>query len=110
MRIPLEPGSSAKLGHEYTWQLSPDGSRIAIAKRNGNRIWLVPLDGAPKRLITVKGYSDLEDLNWAIDSQSMFVSIGSPGGATLLHVDLKGDATASLAAASDKLDLGVSVA
>ena len=92
LRIPLEPGSSAVLGHDYTWQLSPDGSRIGIGKRHSDRIWLLPLDGSQKRLITMKGYSDLEDLNWAIDSQSMFVSVRSPGGATLLHVDLKGNA------------------
>ena len=43
-------------------------------------------------MITIKGYSDLVDLNWAIDSQSLFVSALGPGGATLVHVDLKGNA------------------
>jgi len=39
-----------------------------------------------------KGYSDLLDLNWATDSQSMFVSTLQPGGVTLLHIGLNGDA------------------
>jgi hypothetical protein len=43
-------------------------------------------------MIITKSYSDLIDLYWAIDSQSMFVSALGPGGATLLHVDLNGDA------------------
>ncbi len=91
-RIPLEPGSSAVLGHNYTWQLSPDGSRIAIAKRHSDRISLVPLDGSRKKAITIKGHSDVEDLSWANDSRSMFVSSLEPGGATLLHVDFEGNA------------------
>jgi len=40
----------------------------------------------------MKSYSDLLDLNWAIDSLSMFVSRLQPGGATLVHVGLNGDA------------------
>jgi len=43
LRIPLEPGSSADVGGDYAWQLSPDGSRIGIVKRHENQIRLVPL-------------------------------------------------------------------
>jgi serine/threonine protein kinase/Tol biopolymer transport system component len=92
VRIPLEAGSNADIGFDYSWQLSPDGSRIGIVKSHGNQIRLVPLAGGPTRTITIKGYSDLMDLNWAIDSQSIFVSTLEPGGATLLHVALNGDA------------------
>ena len=92
VRIPLEAGTSADIGFDYSWQLSPDGSRIAIVKRHGHEIRLVPLSGGQTRTITTKGYSDLLNLNWAIDSQSMFVSTLQPGGATLLHVALNGDA------------------
>lgn len=89
VRIPLEAGSSADIGFDYSWQLSPDGSRIGIVKRYGNQIRLVPLAGG--QTITIKGHSDLLDLNWAIDSQSLFVSTLQPGGATLLHIGLDGD-------------------
>ena len=70
---------------------SPDGSQIGIVKGHGNQILLVPLGGGPTRTITPKGHSDLIDLSWANDSQSMFVSTLEPGGANLLHVDLNGD-------------------
>jgi serine/threonine protein kinase/Tol biopolymer transport system component len=92
VRIPLETGSSADIGFDYSWQLSPDGSQIGILKRHGHQIWLVSLGGRQTRTITVKGYSDLQELNWAIDSQSMFVSSTEPGASALLHVGLNGDA------------------
>ena len=91
LRIPLDAGSSADIGFDYTWQLSPDGSRISIVKRHGHQIRLVPLSGGQTRTITIKRYSDLMDLNWATDSHGMFVSALEPGGATLLHVALNGD-------------------
>jgi Tol biopolymer transport system component len=91
VRIPLEAGSSGDIGFDYSWQLSPDGSQIAIVKGHGNQIRLVPLAGGQTRTITTKGHSDLIELNWAIDSQSMFVSTLEPGGANLLHVDLNGN-------------------
>jgi serine/threonine protein kinase/Tol biopolymer transport system component len=92
LRIPIDPGTSAAVGEDYTWQLSPDGSRIGIARRHANQIRLVRLYGGPATIITMKGHSDIEDLYWAIDSQSLFVSTGAPGGGTLLHVDLNGQA------------------
>jgi hypothetical protein len=63
-----------------------------MLRKHGNQVRFVPLDGGQERTITVRGYSDLVDLNWAIDSQSMFVSGVGPGGATLVHVDLNGNA------------------
>jgi serine/threonine protein kinase/Tol biopolymer transport system component len=92
LRIPLENGSNADIGFDYWWQLSPDGSMIGIVKKHGNQIRLVPLSGGPTRTITVNGYSDLLECFWAIDSQGMFVSAIAPGGASLLHVSLSGDA------------------
>ncbi len=92
LRIPLERGAGAEVGSDYSWQLSPDGSWIGILKRHCNQIRIVPLDGGPARIITVGGYPDLIDLNWAADSQSMFVSSLEPQGATLLHVNLNGHA------------------
>jgi len=92
VRIPLEVGSSADIGLDYSWQLSPDGSWIGIVKRHGHQIRLVPLGGGPMRTIIVKGHADLLEVNWATDSQSMFVSSAEPGAANLLHVGLNGDA------------------
>ena len=92
LRIPLEPGTDARVGLDYAWQISPDGAWIAIAKRHGKVIRLMPLGTDQARIITLNGYSDLIDLNWASDSRSLFVSSLEPAGPTLLHVDLDGNA------------------
>ena len=41
-----------------------------------------------------QGYSQLRSLDWASDSNSVFVGTSGPGGATLLHIDLAGNAQA----------------
>jgi serine/threonine protein kinase len=92
LRIPLESGGNADIGFDYWWQLSPDGSRIGIVKKHGDQIRLVPLSGGPTSAIAINGYPDLMEFFWATDSQSMFVSTVDPGGATLLHVSLTGEA------------------
>jgi hypothetical protein len=92
LRIPLEPGTDAGVGLDYAWQISPDGAWIAIAKRHENTIRLMPLGKDHARTITINGYSDLIDLNWAVNSRSFFVSSLGPAGAILLHVDLNGNA------------------
>ena len=96
IRIPLDAGSSADIGFDYVWQLSPDGTQIAVLKRHGNQIHLVPLAGGQTRTIVVKGQPDFMDLNWATDSRSMFVSAIEPGRAVLLRVDLGGGAARRL--------------
>jgi hypothetical protein len=90
IRIAVEPGTDAGVGMDYAWQISPDGSWIGIAKRHGNTIRLVPLGNHQTRTINIDGYSGIADLNWAIDSRSLFVSNVGPDGAALLHVDLEG--------------------
>ena len=91
-RIALDPGTNATVGMDYAWQISPDGSWIAIARRHGNTIQMVPLGKNEIRMIRVNGYSDLTDLSWAVDSRSLFVSNVGPDGASLLHVDFDGKA------------------
>jgi hypothetical protein len=89
LRIPLEPGSDGRL--DYSWQLSPDGSRIGILRMHQNHIRMFPLRGGKETVVILKGHPDLINLNWAVDSQSMFVSALEPDGATLLHVDNNGN-------------------
>jgi eukaryotic-like serine/threonine-protein kinase len=40
----------------------------------------------------VKGWSNLQSLDWAADGKGFFVGNSLPEGYALLHVDLKGDA------------------
>ncbi len=79
----------------YNWDLSPDGSQIAVLARvGGNRIRLVPLRGGNPRELIVKKWSGLDDgPDWAPDGKGFYVSSPRPSGATLLYIDLDGHAT-----------------
>jgi hypothetical protein len=88
LRIPTEPGGN------YQWGLSPDGAQLAIFESDWNtgQIRFIPVAGGEARTATVKGYVNLNSINWAQDSKSMFMGTSGPAGTTLLHVDLNGNA------------------
>jgi Tol biopolymer transport system component len=88
MRISVEPGG------EYNWALSPDGSEVAILKTEWTRglIHFFPVNGSGNRTVSVKGYTNLRSLVWAPDAKNLFVGTSGPGGATLLRIDLDGNA------------------
>jgi Tol biopolymer transport system component len=90
LRIALDPGTSARIGGDYVWQLAPDGLSVAILKRHSGSIRLVPLNHGATRLITVDTQSDLQELNWAADSHSLFVSGTTADNAVVYHVDMTG--------------------
>jgi hypothetical protein len=72
--------------------LSPDGSRIAAIRGPSSPIYILPLGGrATEAELRVKGWSNLRSLNWAADGKGLFVGAGA--GGTILHVDLRGNAT-----------------
>jgi eukaryotic-like serine/threonine-protein kinase len=79
---------------DYWWDLSPDGSQIAMLFPAGqNRIRLLPLAGGAPRDLVVNGWSGFDGINWSADSKGLYVGSDSPRGATLLSIDLKGHAT-----------------
>ena len=90
LRIPVEPGTNARVGGDYFWQLAPDGLSIAILKRHDSWIKFVPMNGGPTKTVVLKAQSDLGELNWAPDSHALFVSALTPDGAVVFRVDLSG--------------------
>jgi Tol biopolymer transport system component len=89
MRIGTKPGS------DNWWDLSPDGSQIAMAFPEGeNRIRLLPLDGGAPRDLVVNGWSGFRTADWSQNGKGIYVSSSSPRGATLLYIDLEGHANA----------------
>ena len=88
LRIPTEPGT------EYHWGPSPDGSQVGILKTDWDKgqIRFIPVGGGEARTVMVKGYANLDSFEWAPDSRSVFVGSWGPGGATLLRIDLSGNA------------------
>jgi Tol biopolymer transport system component len=82
-------------GTIYNWMPSPDGSSIAFTAYSpvDNVIRIVSLKGGPERDVRVKGGAGFNSIDWAGDGKSFFVSSQSPTSSTLLHVDMKGNAT-----------------
>jgi serine/threonine protein kinase len=77
---------------DYHWDLSPDGTRIAILKHREGRIQILSLHGQTPQEITPKGLNILTSVVWAADGKSLFVSSVASRGSALLSVDLKGNA------------------
>jgi DNA-binding winged helix-turn-helix (wHTH) protein/Tol biopolymer transport system component/tRNA A-37 threonylcarbamoyl transferase component Bud32 len=74
------------------WDLSPDGTQIAILRYSEGRIHILQLGGQSSHEVVAKGWNSFLSLNWAADAKGFFVSSLTPGGSALLHVDLKGKA------------------
>jgi Tol biopolymer transport system component len=87
-KIDMDPNAG------YTWDLSPDGSRLAMVKvgEQEGHVQIRFLTGGSVRDVRVKGWGRLNDLCWASDGQGLFVDSDSVQGATLLHLDLEGNA------------------
>ena len=76
----------------YKWDLSPDGTRIAIFRRSEDRIHILFLNGLVSEQIKVKGWKVLQALYWAPDGKGFFVSSVRKRNSVLLYVDLHGNA------------------
>jgi Tol biopolymer transport system component len=85
----------------YNWTLSPDGSTLAMAKKQrlpGRAdIRLLRVAGGKERVLTLQGWTAIASLDWAADGHSIWVTATSPTGVqTLLSVDLHGKAKPAL--------------
>jgi Tol biopolymer transport system component len=77
---------------EYDWSLSPDGDRIAIRKNMEPRLHMLSLSAQSVQEITITGWSNLVNIDWAPDGKGLFTSGRLQGSSVLLFVDLKGNA------------------
>jgi Tol biopolymer transport system component len=76
---------------QYAWDLSPDGTRVAILRQSESTIALLSLVSHSTQVIVVRDSPQLYSLNWSADGQGLFVSALADGGSKLLHLDLKGN-------------------
>jgi len=78
---------------EVGWNVSMDGSRLAIAtgEERERQIRIVSLHEGRAQDLTVKGWSGFTYVDWAADGRGVLASVLSPQGVTLLHVDMNGN-------------------
>ena len=76
-----------------SWDLSPDGSRIAFAQQETERavIKIAQVAGGTEREIPLKGWSRLWSVAWSADGASLFASIQTTRRSWLLHVTMNGE-------------------
>ena len=78
----------------YMADLSPDGTTLAVSRpyQSEIRIRLLSLSGGADREITVKGWPNIQGINWAPHGKGFYCGSVSPQGHALLYADLKGNA------------------
>ena len=72
---------------DYQWNLSPDGSSIAAVKTGDDTVHVLALNGRPNHNLTLKGWPNLNSVDFSADSKGFFVNSISNGTATLVYVD-----------------------
>jgi len=77
---------------EYHWDLSPDGTRIALLKHRDAIVSILSLTGAAPLEITSRGWNTLSSVVWTADGKELFVSSYTARGADMLRMDLQGNA------------------
>jgi serine/threonine protein kinase/DNA-binding winged helix-turn-helix (wHTH) protein len=78
------------LSATYSWDLSPDGTRVAFVRSAEGPIEILSLKGEPAFKIPSKGWSTVANLAWTADGRGLFVSGLSNTVMSLMQVDLQG--------------------
>jgi Tol biopolymer transport system component len=81
------------------WDLSPDGSRVALVHNDDDRVRIVSLATGEERELHVRGRVAFEYVAWAQDGQGLYLNgepfdgLGKFTEVGLFHTDLAGNAT-----------------
>jgi hypothetical protein len=77
---------------ELRWDLSPDGTRIAIADARGSHVRIVMIGGPAAERISVSGAYGLGPISFTRDSRGVIVPAIQDDGVQLLSIGLQGTA------------------
>jgi Tol biopolymer transport system component len=86
---------SRKPGYKkFSWDLSPDGSRLAYCRMESDsfKINVLKLTGGPTREILVREWTQCQFLTWSMDGKGWFAGSYSNKGGSMLYVGTNGEA------------------
>lgn len=75
---------------DWEWQLSPDGSRVALLVPSEGRIHLIALESPERTEIPLNNLASAYHLRWAADGKSLLISNATKQGAALIQIDFRG--------------------
>ena len=84
-RISVDP--ETKTG---PFELSPDGSRLAVIRNTGSPLQILSIKGVVLQEIKIPTWDDSGPIRWAPDNESLYIPVAAPEGASLLRVRLRG--------------------
>jgi serine/threonine protein kinase len=71
----------------WDFDVSPDGTRLAVSGNPDGPIRIVSLRGAPERLLS-GAPRNIQEFHWAADSNGLYVPTHTPAGAKLYYLDM----------------------
>jgi len=86
-RFETDPGRDLN----YFWDLSPDGTRIAVLNTEDAEIQILSLSGQQVRKIAVENGHGLGYVTWMADGSALVVGVQDKQSASLLSVDMHGN-------------------
>ncbi|MGC1370747.1 MAG: hypothetical protein WA824_01295 [Candidatus Sulfotelmatobacter sp.] len=75
------------------WDLSPDGTRVAICTFDykAAEVQIIPLAGGTPQKFSVMPWTELVAVAWAADGKSLFLASFSSRGTSIIHSELTGE-------------------
>ena len=91
-RFTLAEDTGLGADHFVLFDLSPDGSRFALARSPKGPIEIQALQGGHKLTIPTTGLDSLHHIVWTADGKGLFVSTHKEDSGQLLRIDMRGKA------------------
>ena len=78
---------------DTSWDLSPDGTRVALSSFNYKTgdVQIVPLAGGTPQKLNVTPWAELVSVAWAMDGKNLFLASYSSRGTSIVRVPLVGE-------------------
>ena len=75
---------------DYSWDLSPDGTRVALARSADGPIEILSLKGLGTQQLSPNGWSTVAGLSWTADGKALLISGLAHNVPTIIQVSVSG--------------------